>query len=277
MEARIYTNDELSIEAYHADTTAVSKSGLDCFKKSPLHFWHKYRNPDRPKDNETPAKLIGKAFHSLIGEPKKFYDEFCQQPEGIDRRTKAGKEAWEIFCSENPGKNFLSTDQWDQVHRMRDSVMALPASKVIFGSGGRSEHSFYWMHPTLKVLCKCRPDFISASGIIVDYKTTDDASPDGFPYSVNKFRYHVSDAMTLDGVWAHEAAAGPFIILAIEKEAPFASAFYELDADSRSLGRLEYSRNLELYAKCQSEDKWPSYPATIQPLSLPAWKRKELR
>ena len=72
--------------------------------------------------------------------------------------------------------------------------------------------------------CKCRPDWISADGgILVDLKTTEDASPREFQRSIAKWRYHVQAGWYMAGI---EAAYGTrpsgFIFIAVEKKPPFA-------------------------------------------------------
>ena len=37
------------------------------------------------------------------------------------------------------------------------------------------------------------------------------------------------------------------------------------------LGKHEVSSLLELYAQCDEDDVWESYPPTVQMLELPAW------
>lgn len=76
-------------EQYHA-TVALSKSGLDQFQRSPAHYkaWL-----EGAKEEPTPAMVFGSAFHCAVLER----DEYAKRYvifEG-DRRTKAGKEAYE--------------------------------------------------------------------------------------------------------------------------------------------------------------------------------------
>lgn len=275
MQIRVYTNQELSIEDYHA-SEGISKSGLDKINRSPLHYWQAYLNADRKAREETPALIEGRAFHSLLGEPHLFDEQFCVAPV-CDRRTKDGKSQWEAFNLANIGKTLLTEDQHARVQGMVASVRAHPAYQVLFVGGGRAEHSFYWRDPHFDVVCKTRPDWINKDGVIVDYKTTQDASPHGFAKSCANYRYEVSTAFGLDGVRTHEPEVGPYILLAIEKEEPFACAFYQLDQESVDVGRVAYIRNLATYASCKQADKWPGYPPTIESLSLPGWKLKEFK
>jgi exodeoxyribonuclease VIII len=303
----IYSSEELSLEAYHA-SDGVSNSGLTQIGRSPLHYWAKYMDPERRPQEESAARIVGRALHCLLGEPDKFDNQFCLTPKIEDHphavktiddiasladkkgislpkgsKTKmfeALKEKlpevvlWDEFKDQcTAGKAVLNPDQWDQVHRMRDAAMKHPSVKVLLAKGS-FEQSFYWMHPTFGVLCKCRPDFLTADGVVIDFKTAEDASPDGFKASAWRYRYHVQAAFCVEGVSAHQSAAGPFINLVIEKEPPYAVAVYEQDSETLAPGASEVNRNLELYAQCLRTNTWPGYSPLIVPLGAPAWARK---
>ena len=100
----------------------------------------------------------------------------------------------------------------------------------------------------------------------MDLKTTTDASPKGFAKSVASFRYHVQAA--------HYLAAGlfdKFIFIAVEKEAPYAVACYELDADALTEGQRLRGRDLQRIANCRAMAAWPGYGDELQTISLPGW------
>jgi exodeoxyribonuclease VIII len=197
------------------------------------------------------------------------------------------------WLQHNGHRIVLTQEQWNQLHSMRDAVMAHPAACALMTAcPGKAEQSVYWIDPATGELCRCRPDFWRADGIIVDLKTTDDASPEGFAKSIANWRYHVQHAMYLDGIAAaleqsgeHDAAfpdvtlAAPkaFVFLAVEKDACVVNgqakgvAVYVLDADSVALGRAEYQRALAEYAQCRRNNVWPGYGDKIQNIALPAW------
>lgn len=278
---------------YHGGP-GVSKSGLDLIARSPLHYWHA-RNASN--DNEpTAAQRIGSAAHKLILEPDTFGDEFAVAPD-VDRRTKDGKALWAEFVEENAGKVVLNESEMDQLEAMRDAVMAHPAARGLLSSvPGRAELSAYWRDAETGVLCRCRPDFWRADGIIVDLKTTDDASPEEFGRSILKWRYHVQAAMYLDGTRAAAEQGGGldlivdpaqgegfaaipehFLFIVVEKKPPHAVAVYKLDSLSLAHGTAEYRRDLARFAECLANDSWPAFGETVLQTGLPEWfLRREL-
>lgn len=177
------------------------------------------------------------------------------------------------WLQNNSERTVLSQEQWDQLHAMRDAVMAHPAANALLtGCPGKAELSVYWVDPVTGVLCRCRPDWWRDDDLLVDLKTTDDASPEGFAKSIANWRYDVQDPMYQDGV---QLATGRkprgFVFIAVEKKYPHAVGVYVLDDESRELGRAQYRADLARYAECQANDTWPGYGDKIQSISVPAW------
>lgn len=181
------------------------------------------------------------------------------------------------WAENNGHRNVLTTEGWDQLHRMRDAVMAHPAARALMSRPGKAEQSVYWIDPTTGELCRCRPDFWTDCDLVVDVKTCDDASPEGFAHSIQKWRYHVQDAFYTDGLTAAGRPPRAFLFLAVEKDACVVDgqakgvAVYALDAESRELGRAQYRENLAQYAQCRQSGKWPGYGEKVQPIGLPVW------
>jgi len=194
-------------------------------------------------------------------------------------------DAKDEWLRNNGHRQVLDAEAWDQLHRMRDSVMAHPAARALIEAPGIAELSVYWVDPVTGEKCRCRPDFWRMDGVMVDVKTTDDASPEGFAKSIAKWRYHVQQPFYLDGASLalqqadaeafgkirHPDAADDFVFLAVEKNPPYLVGVYMLDAASVQAGREEYRRNLDVFAECNRTGVWPGYGNLVQPISLPAW------
>jgi exodeoxyribonuclease VIII len=196
------------------------------------------------------------------------------------------------WMSNNGHRIVLDQDTWDQLHAMRAAVMAHPAASALLSMRGVAEHSVYWIDQQTGMLLRCRPDWwIKERGIVVDVKTTDDASPEGFAKSIANWRYHVQHPFYIDGInearrqiiQANEGLEFPeavhpevttFVFLAVEKKSPHAVGVYMLDSLSVELGRALYRRDLETLAKCRATDTWPGYGDAIQSITVPAWEFK---
>ena len=255
---------------YHAGP-GVSKSQLDQFAKSPAHYLASLSTQRK----ETPAMRIGTLFHGLVLEPERV--KIAVAPV-CDKRTKDGKATWEAFCAENAGAEIVTADEGEMLNGMVASVRAHPAANALLSGPGIAEGSAYWDDEQSGELCRCRPDFYRQDlGIIVDLKSTRDASPKEFARSIANYRYHMQSAFYQDGV---ESSTGDFIkgfvFVACESTAPYAVAVYQLDMQGVEAGRIEYRRLLLDLADCKASGKFPAYSDRIETISLPAWTAKEI-
>jgi exodeoxyribonuclease VIII len=243
---------------YHAHP-AVSKSVLDKIAKSPMHA-RAYL--DGTREEPTAAMNFGTALHACALEPERFADEYAVF-EG-DRRTKDGKARYEELQAR--GATIISAADYDAITAMVGQIRQHPVAAGLL-QDGIAEASVFWNHPPTGIECKCRPDWWKReAGMVVDLKTTEDASPEGFARSVAAYRYHVQAAHYSAGT-----KASRFVFIAIEKKPPYAVAVYELDADALTLGHKLRDRDLEQYASCLEFNTWPGYPAEIQTIILPKW------
>lgn len=268
----------LSIEEYHADQSAVSKSGLDDIERSPATFYALHLDPHRPpKPAPTPAMMLGTLVHCAVLEPDAFHSRYRIAPD-CDRRTANGKAVYaNVEKTLEPGQQIISEDDYQRAMRMSESILKIEPLRQAFSSG-HPEVSAYWTDEGTGAACRCRPDWAHEAGggsIIVDLKTCLDASPEGFAKSVANWNYAGQAAYYSDG---YAIASGKpvhaFIFAAVEKTYPFLSAAYMLTEEDLEAGRRWYKRQLSVYADCMASGKWPGYSDLIQPLTLPAWARK---
>ena len=260
--------------AYHRHT-AVSKSHLDQVARSPLHYWARYLDPNRVDLEPTPAMVIGSALHTHVLELVTWDQRYVTMPEGIDRRTKAGKEAWSAFEAEAANRTVLTKADADLVMRMGQAIYAHPAAAFLLQHPGQAERSYFWTDEGTELECKCRPDWMTSDGqLIVDLKTTEDASPAGFRKSISSWRYHVQAAWYLDGV---ERATGQrpeqFIFVCVEKKPPHAVAVYAASPEMIAAGALTAETDLARLAMCHETGEWPGYSNQIEVIDLPPWMR----
>lgn len=262
-------------EQYHADTSRISKSGLDEISQSPRHYWAKYLDPNREKETPTAALLFGSALHTAILEPIEFARKYVVAPE-INRRTNAGKAEWDALLSDCYRNNQTLIDAEDrrEIVRLKEAVYAHPSAALLL-KHGRPEQTFAFREPITGAPCKMRPDWLDDThGFIVDIKTTDDASPTGFAKSVWTYRYDVQAAFYLDGLAQLEGAMRPgFIFIAVEKKRPYNVGVYVATEEVINMGRKRYLPDLEKYVECRQYNTWPGYSNEVQALQLPAWAK----
>lgn len=261
----------LSNKDYHSDTSRISKSGLDLISKSPAHYWEKYLNPNPfviPEKKEDKHFEIGDVFHTATLEPHKFFERYLVTTQKVDRRTTDGKIEWSTFQNAANGRKVINGDVYAWAMKMRDAAMANPIVEKLLSSG-YAERTCHFTEPETGALCKCRPDWESSSGFLVDLKSTVDASPEAFRRSVEKFRYWVQDPFYRDGIF-YERGTMPvgMVFVAVEKRPPFNVGLYTLDGRDIESGRAVYLDNLRTYLECKRTGNWRGYSPKIVTLKL---------
>jgi len=253
----------IQIDVYHK-SAGTSKSQLDQMAKSPAHYLASLTTQRK----ETDAMKIGSLFHTMVLEPEK--QNFVVGPD-VNKNTNI----WKAFKAEAEaaGQTVIDQGTLEMLNGMVASVRAHPAASKLLSGPGIAEGSAWWVDEQSGELCRCRPDFYREDGIIVDLKSTEDASPEAFAKSIAKYGYHRQNAMYVDGV---EAATGDhikgFVFVVTEKSAPYCTAVYVLDTQGVELGREQYTRLLLELADCRVAKKFPGYSDRIETLSLPAWE-----
>jgi exodeoxyribonuclease VIII len=182
------------------------------------------------------------------------------------------------WMANNGHRKVLKPEEWDQLMNMREAVMAHPIARALLqGRPGVAERSVYWIDKETGELCRCRPDFWRDDDIVVDLKTTEDASPEGFAKSIANWSYDTQAAFYRDGCAAVGRPLRAFVFLAVEKSArvvegkPLGVALYQLDEAGEELGRAKYRQDLAAYAECKRTNVWPCYSDRLETISLPAW------
>lgn len=262
---------DMPAERYHA-IQAMSAGGLKRMRQSPAHFYGMQLDPNRPQPGEpTPAMKNGTLVHCCIFEPAAVDERYVVKPDGMNFSTKDGK-AWR----DAQAREIVEAEQMASAKAQAAALRRLPEIGALL-SDGYGEASAFWIDDETGELCKCRPDWTSPAGdgvILVDGKTCQDASPDGFSRAIWNMDYWLQAAWYSDGF---TAATGlrvhGFVFAAVESSWPHAAAAYMLGDDALDKARAENRRLLNLYAECKRAGVWPGYQESIQPIALPAWAK----
>ena len=262
---------ECSNDQYHSGP-GISKSHLDKVAgKSLKHYWHAYINPERERSEPTPAMAMGTAIHAAILEPDTFASTIAVNP-GIDRRSNAGKAEYAAFLAESKGKTIITDEQALACYSVRDAVHQHPLASGLL-TGGKAEQSFYGIDAETGELIKCRTDYLPDNGsMIVDVKSTDDASPAGFGKSAANFRYPVQVAWyqrVMDAAFGEHPPH--WVFLAFEKEPPYAIGVYFADPSDTARAALAAQRDFMRIVQAKRANVWPDYGTEALPLTLPTW------
>lgn len=262
-------------ESEYRQHPAISRSELWKISESPEKFRYYKDHPQEP----TPALLFGQALHKLVLEPDGFFDEFAVSPV-VDRRTKQGKEEWAEFCQSNGNKTIIDGATFEKCRDMAESLLSNPyVGKLL---NGEHEKPYFWKDDMTGEDCKCRVDSITeikGNQIIVDLKTTADASTDAFMRSAINYGYHVQAAMYSEGVKKNTGKTPLFVFIAIEKDPPYSVNILQADELFTKYGYDVFRELIGTYHDCKQSNNWWGYLGkygVINNLNLPAWLAKEI-
>jgi len=261
----IYREDS---EQYHKKKLGeLSASSMKSLRRSAAHYkaWI-----EGARGEPTPAMQFGTAFHCAVLEPSVFAEKYAVEPEFGDCRRKNPKAARDAWRAENEGKLTISAEDHARIIAMRESIAAHPTAARLLATPGDCEVSMRWEQHG--VSCRARADKIVKNGsILIDLKTTEDASEDEFARSCAVYRYHWQCAHYIDGARANDLDVQAMVLVAVEKEPPYAVAVHELDDLALDLGRASVARLGALLRQCVETGVWPAYAVGVQRLSLPRW------
>ena len=258
----------MSIEEYHSLAGFVSSSGLKELAKSPAHY-KTYLESGNGK--RTPSMEFGDAAHNYILQPAEFERRYAVMPSNI--KVRRGKE-YEAFQEANAGKTVLAQDDIEALCGMADSLSRhTTASQLIRSDDGIAEMSCFFACPETGIHCRFRPDFLPGGDIIVDYKTTENASASEFPKACIKYGYDIQAALYLYGMEILTGVQHRFIFVAHEKKPPYEIGVYEASHAFIESGKVKMHRLLSTLMNCRETGVWPGYPDEIQTLDLPSWAK----
>ena len=230
--------------------------------KTPAHY-NAYKT-GQIKREETRALLIGTLCHLAVLEPDQLATSCAVKPDGIDMRTKEGK-AWKESVGDLP---IIDSTEATMLAGMKASVASHPAASVLL-EGSQREVSLFSDHRTgLKI--KGRLDILG-DGFVADVKTAEAGDAQGFASAIFRYNYHVQAAM-----YCQLANVERFAFIAVEKVAPFAVAVYELSPTALQIGYRALNDALDLIARCEDANEWPSYSKMSQVIDLPSWAYKQV-
>ncbi|MFD5221449.1 PD-(D/E)XK nuclease-like domain-containing protein [Streptomyces tendae] len=267
--------DGLSADAYHADRTSISSSGLRALLAPgcPAQFKYDRDNPAPPKKDFD----LGHAAHLyVLGEGPEL--EVIDFPDW--RKKDAQIQRDEAYLA---GKVPLLTKDHDMVRAMADAIRQHPIAGPLFTPGsGVAEQSIYWTDPATGVRCRCRPDWMPTRQnngrlVVVDYKTAKAVDEAALAKAVYDRRYHAQAAFYLDGVKTaglHGDQEPAFVFVFQAKTAPYLVHLVELDFPALALGGARNERALRIYAECENTGIWPGFNDRITYLPLPAWAER---
>jgi exodeoxyribonuclease VIII len=236
---------------------------------SPLKYYHEY-----VLENWPPKKAVlntGSVFHLATLQPDLLKAKVAIEPE-VNKRTKAGKLEIEVFNAVNKDKIIISQKDYNTALGMSERLKNNDDFNKLLGSATLIEENLYGEDPETGQKLRITPDAICANGtIVLDLKSTQDASEEGFSKAISSFSYNLEAALFVDIARQNGYDIEYFIFAVVESKPPYCEALYFLDEESIEKGRETYKYVCWLFNQCVKTNNWPAYHSGIKSISMPRW------
>jgi PDDEXK-like domain of unknown function (DUF3799) len=283
---------DIRARVYHADPCVEPSLSASIIKillgKSPLHAWkaHPRLNPQF-RALESAEFDLGSGAHSVL--------------------LQGGADLVVINPADYPAKNGNVPQGWtnDAIREARDSARAagkIPvlrkdheamlsmaaAADIAIGkcadladkgvplslADGDAERTLIWQEGN--IWCRARLDWMSRDRrVMLDYKSTTDASPDWFSRQIVRMEYHIQDSFYRRGLRAITGQPAEFIFVAQENQIPFDCSFHAVDPSLAEIADALVERAIRLWGECLKTDTWPGYSNRIHWAVAQGWQMAE--
>lgn len=251
--------------AYHADPCVApslsSSLAQVLLRESPRKAWfsHPRLNPKFREKHEDKFDL-GTCAHAMLleNDPSKI-----AIVEANDWRTKAAQE--QKAAARAAGKTPLLSKHYDEVRLMVDAALAFIAESEIADYWFNAEPELVGVWREGGTWLRCRFDKIAkASGVIMDYKTTDSTvEPEAFSRFLIRMGYHIQDAFYRRGAVKLGLSEPKFVFLAQSCEPPYECTLHGCHSALQEIADAEVERAVRIWTECMTRGKWPSYGGRI--------------
>lgn len=268
----------LSAGIYHADpcdTPSLSNSIANILlRQSPQHAFmaHPRLNPDYEGEDDKKFDK-GTAAHCLLleGANKIAVLEFD------DYRKDAAKVARDEALL--AGKLPILAPQYHDVEQMariaKQAIADCPdLGGTMLESDGYAEQTVIWQEG--KAWFRSRLDWLSHDyRLILDYKTTDIATPDSWMRGICNHGYDIQPSFYKRGVKAVTGVKANFVFVVQEATAPYSVYFVGVPPAYEALGDEKVEEAKTIWQQCMSTGKWPAYTNRIMYPDLKPWMESE--
>lgn len=251
---------------YHAAEALGSSTIRALLSSTPAHALYKLRHSE-PSE----AMALGTAVHCSVLTPQLYSAEIAIAPE-CDRRTTLGKETHAKFLSSVGNRTVITLKQQETVDKVWGAINACRTAKALLDRCQQRELSLFHLD---KYATKARIDAYGR-GIVLDIKTTRDASRAAFERSISQYGYGIQAAhyrRVMEGV---QLPFTDFIFIVVETEPPYGVAVYAMEEEVIALYEPQVEQAISDWTVCQETQSFRAYPDEIQKVGVPRWLRRQL-
>lgn len=303
---KVYFNNELSNQEYHADAEHINGSGLwNILDRCPAAW--RYKDEE---DEQSKALVFGTGSHTALLEPERFDDEYARMPvvedfpkdkdgnrtvlvtasdmnswakergiKGLSGKTKA--EVIKIIQATGESVKIYDVIREEAEKAATGKQMlegndydAIQQMRAVIHANSYYSSLLAGAHTEVSILgelngepSKVRFDCLTKGGDIIDYKTTVSAKPEEFFRHAARLGYFMKMAMQYDMFCAaYPHPPRSVNLLVQEKKAPFIPALIRLTEEQLRIGRIQLNGAMEIYKACKKFNSWPGYAPENNPV-----------
>ncbi len=290
----------LPMERHHGqpcDGVSVTSSVLRKMElATPADVWAFHSlNKNRWEREETDALRTGRAIAAFIeGGPEELERHFRVLPKNKPSRptevqlknyedgkaSEAAIRSVEFWAAvEKDGRDILTETEWGKICDMGKTMKLDPAASAALG--GEPEITMAWFDEVTQLWCLARPDQVSFSGMLSDYKKMNTG---GRPFSARLVDYRITEhGYDMQMAFASEA----FEQIVHEKPDQIGLVFQwdarphhvilrALDAEDIAMGTFRNKRARLRFRECLDAGYWPGPGEDIGTYRRPDWQREML-
>lgn len=296
---KVYFNNELSNEDYHAETEHINGSGLwNIYDRCPAAW--RYKDEE---DEQSKALVFGTGSHAALLEPERFDSEYARMPVVDDfPKDKDGKPTVLVttadmnsWAKERGIKGLSGKSKSEVIKIIRatgepvkiydeerliaeinangrillegDDYDAIQQMRAVIHANSYYSSLLAGAYAEVSILgelngekAKVRFDCLTKGGDIIDYKTAVSAKPDEFFRHAARLGYFMKMAMQHDMfVAAYGHAPRSVNLLVQEKKAPYIAVLIRLTEEQLHIGRIQLNGAMAIYKACKENNSWNDY------------------
>lgn len=224
----------------------LSFSSIKEFAKSPRHYLDYISKQKTPP---TDAMKLGSMVHCMMLQPALFNDLFAVAPE-INKRTNAGKEEWNAFCTANEGKTVVANEDYEHARRLSDGAMLNPRISEMIKSCYDFECE--WSADIEGLPFKGFYDGISTD-YVLEIKTINDAHPKNVMSDFFRRKYHMQA-----GLYHMSSLCKPVVYIVIETTEPYLCYVAQSDEAYLNKGVSDTGKLIDKFKFCMDNNLFNS-------------------
>lgn len=267
-----------TIEQYHQNP-AVSKSTCKDYETfGPLGMIQRKRGEIHRKDTE--AFRVGRFLDALLTGDD-WQTRYVIRPEGVDGRTKAGKE-W-LAKAEADGLEIVSIEDAAWARDAREAIMGIPeaAEAIEAATPQVSFRAHLDEYPLIQV--QSRPDWWVEDGLLrsdfeplfPDLKTTSDLAGLVDGRGIYAYGYDMQAALVRMTAGAAGIMPTRHELIAVTKTMPCQAKVITLDERWLAIGERRVRSILARIHACMAANHWPRTEFPVVTAGVPGWLARE--